>query len=172
MVQDRARDLRVEQQLVTDKQLADADPLPGVKAFGDYLTKRAQEQAKWHRDKIAQHERLAKRLRFWQLAATVAGTVLAAVAGAVQESHLTAWTAAATTVAAALAAHVAATQHERIASSYAATVDQLDRLIAAVDPKTESADRQAQFVADVERVLATQNEGWTDLLSPSAPKRS
>lgn len=172
VVQDRARDLRVEQQLVTDKQLADADPLPGVKAFGDYLTKRAQEQAKWHRDKIAQHERRAKRLRFWQLAATVAGTVLAAVAGAVQGSHLTAWTAAATTVAAALAAHVAATQHERIASSYAATVDQLDRLIAAVDPKTESADRQAQFVADVERVLATQNEGWTDLLSPSARKRS
>jgi hypothetical protein len=98
--------------------------------------------------------------------------VLAAVAGAVQGSHLTAWTAAATTVAAALAAHVAATQHERIASSYAATVDQLDRLIAAVDPKTESADRQAQFVADVERVLATQNEGWTDLLSPSARKPS
>jgi hypothetical protein len=24
----------------------------------------------------------------------------------------------------------------------------------------------------VERVLATQNEGWTDLLSPSARKRS
>jgi hypothetical protein len=164
--------LRVEQQLVTEKQLADAAPLPAVKAFGDYLTERAQEQAKWHRGRIAQHERRAKRLRFWQLAATAAGTVLAAVAGAVQGSHLTAWTAAATTVAAALAAHVAATQHERIASSYAATVDQLDRLIAAVDLKTESADRQAQFVADVERVLATQNEGWTDLLSPSARKRS
>jgi hypothetical protein len=174
VVQDRVRDLRVEQELVTEEKLAAArpDPVPEVRVFDDYLTKRARNQANWHRDKIAHHERLAKRLRFWQLAATAAGAVLAAVAGAVPGSHLTAWTAAATTIAAALATHIAATQHERIASSYAATVDQLDRLIAAVDPKTESADRQAQFVADVERVLATQNEGWTDLLSPSARKRS
>jgi len=85
-------------------------------------------------------------------------------------SHLSAWTAAATTVAAAIATHLAATHHERIAASYAATADQLDRLIADVDPATTDPDRQAQFVAEAERILAAQNEGWTDLLTNRAQK--
>jgi cytochrome c551/c552 len=84
--------------------------------------------------------------------------------------HLSAWAAAATTIAAAFATHLAAAQHQRIAASYAATADQLDRLIADVDPASADPDRQAQFVADVERVLAAQNDGWTDLLSLHAPK--
>jgi hypothetical protein len=50
-------------------------------------------------------------------------------------------------------------------ASYAGTTDQLDRLLADVD-LNDGPDRQAQFVADVERVLVAQNEGWTDLLSP------
>ena len=91
--------------------------------------------------------------------------MLAAIAGALPGAHLAAWTAAATTIAAAFATHLAAMQHQRIATSYAVTADQLERLIVGVDAKTASADRQAQFVADVERVLAAQNEGWVDLLS-------
>ena len=101
-----------------------------------------------------------------QLAATGAGVVLAAVAGALPGSHLAAWTAAATTIAAAFATHLAAEQHQRIAASYASTADQLDRLIADVDPAITDPDRQAQFVLGVEQVLAAQNSGWMDLLSP------
>jgi conflict system pore-forming effector with SLATT domain len=63
-------------------------------------------------------------------------------------------------------AHLAATQHQRIAATYAATADQLERLIAGIDPATATPRQQAQLVADVERVLAAQNQGWTDLLSP------
>lgn len=42
---------------------------------------------------------------------------------------------------------------------------------AGIDPTTATAERQAQFVADVERVLVAQNEGWVDLIStgPAAP---
>ena len=94
--------------------------------------------------------------------------MLAAIAGALPGAHLAAWTAAATTIAAAFATHIAATQHQRIAASYAATADQLQRLIDGMDAKTAGADRQAQFVADVERVLAVQNDGWMDLLSTAA----
>ena len=108
--------------------------------------------------------RTARKLRFFQLGATVAGAVLAAVAAAVPGAHLAAWTAAATTIAAAFATHIAATQHQQIAASYAANADQLQRLIDGVNPKTATADQQAQFVADVERVLAVQNDGWVDLL--------
>ena len=123
-------------------------------------------------NKSAEHARKAQTLRNWQLAATAAGVVLAAIGGALPHSHLATWTAAATTIAAAFAAHLAATQHQRIAASYAVTADQLEQLIAGVDPAAAGPNRQAQIVTDIERVLAAQNNGWTDLLSPHAPKAS
>ena len=164
-IQARGQKLLVDQQLVPP----DNRPLPKVSTFGGYLTARAQQQATWHREKVAEHLRKARTLRLWQLAATGAGVVLAAVAGVLPGSHLAAWTAAATTIAAAIGAHLAAGQHQRIAASYASTADQLDRLIAEIDPVGAGPDRQARFVADVERVLAAQNAGWTDLFSPQAP---
>jgi hypothetical protein len=163
-VQKRSKDLLVGQQIAA----ADNRPLPDVRTFENYRTERAQGQATWHRKEIAMHVRIARRLRFWQLAFTAAGAVLAAVAAALPHGHLAAWTAVATTIAAAFATHIAATQHQRIAASYAATADQLQRLVDGVDPKTANADKQAQFVADVERVLAVQNDGWVDLLGTAA----
>jgi hypothetical protein len=165
VIQTRGRAWLVDQQLIPP----DNRPLPPVSTFAGYLTERAQEQANWHRNKIAEHVRKARTLRICQLAATGAGVVLAAVAGVLPGSHLAAWTAAATTIAAAFATHLAAEQHQRIAASYASTADQLDRLIADVDPASADPDRQAQFVLDVEQALAAQNSGWMDLLSPHAP---
>jgi SMODS and SLOG-associating 2TM effector domain 1/Protein of unknown function (DUF4231) len=175
---DRAERLRAQldtiqgraQRLLVDQQLADveADDLPTVDTFELYIEKRAQEQATWHMEKARQRQGQARRLRFFQLAATAAGALLAAVAGALPGAHLVAWTAAATTIAAAFATHLAATQYQRLATSYAATVDQLQRLIVGVNPKTASADQRTQFVAEVERVLAAQNEGWVDLFSTVA----
>ena len=160
-IQARGQPLLVDQKLVAP----DNRPLPKVRSFGGYLTARAQQQATWHRDKVGDHLRKARTLRLAQLAATGVGVVLAAVAGVLPGSHLAAWTAAATTIAAAIGAHLAAGQHQRIAASYASTADQLDRLIAEVDPVGAGPDRRARFVADVERVLAAQNSGWTDLFS-------
>jgi SMODS and SLOG-associating 2TM effector domain 1/Protein of unknown function (DUF4231) len=164
-VQKRTQDLLADQQLAVVK---DGEPLPTADTFGRYVAKRAQNQADWHKSKVDEHKKKARSLRLWQLGATLAGAALSAVAGALPGQHLAAWTAAATTIAVAFATHIAATQHQRIAASYAATADQLEHLIVAVDPKTASGDRQAQFIADVERVLATQNNGWVDLLSTTA----
>jgi hypothetical protein len=50
-------------------------------------------------------------------------------------------------------------------AAYAATSDQLESLVAGFDAVGATAEQRAQFVADVERVLAAQNDGWTDLLS-------
>ena len=163
-VQTRAKELLIEEQLATPGD----GKLPPVDTFERYVENRAQEQATWHRSKIEEHMRKARALRYCQLAATIAGAVLAAIAGALPGAHLAAWTAAATTIAAAFATHVAATQHQRIAASYAATADQLERLIVGVDATKANTDRQAQFVADVERVLAVQNNGWVDLFTTSA----
>ncbi len=158
---------RVSEQLRTDAQAMQADnkAVPSIGTFAQYVSDRAQNQAEWHRNKIAEHVRQAKALRRWQLLATGLGVVLSAVAGVLPAWHLTTWTAAATTIAAALGAHLAATGHQRIAAGYARTADQLDRVIAGISPENSSPDERARFVADVERVLAAQNEGWTDLLS-------
>ena len=163
-IQTRSKDLLVQQQVAA----SDDRGLPTVRTFESYRKERAQGQADWHRGKIAEHTSTATKLRFCQLGATAAGAVLAAVAAALPGAHLAAWTAAATTVAAAFATHMAATQHQRIAASYASTADQLQRLVDGMDPRTASADQQAQFVANVERVLAVQNDGWMDLLSTAA----
>jgi hypothetical protein len=163
-VQTRNKDLLIQQQLAVVRD----GSLPAAATFGQYIEQRAQEQATWHRDKIDEHRKKARALRQWQLGATIAGAVLAAIAGVLPGAHLAAWTAAATTIAAAFATHLAATQHQRIAASFAATADQLERLIVGMDAKTASTEQQAQFVADVERVLAVQNNGWVDLLSTAA----
>jgi hypothetical protein len=166
LVQARAQAQLVDQQTTSP----DDRPAPLVRTFEEYLTERAQYQANWHRMKCDEHKRQARTLRIWQLVATGTGVILSAITGFVPSWRLSTWTAAATTIAAAFGAHLAATQHLRIAATYAATADQLERLIADIDPETAIADQQAQFVADVERVLAAQNDGWTDLISlkPSA----
>ena len=157
---------RAEAQLV-DQQTRSADdpPVPSLRTFEEYVTERAQDQANWHRMKSAEHRRQARTLRIWQLVATGIGVILSAVAGFVPSWRLSTWTAAATTIAAAVGAHLAATQHQRIAATYATTADQLERLIAGIDPDTATPEQQAQFVADVERILLAQNEGWIDLIS-------
>lgn len=161
---------RVPQSLLVDPQTTAADdrPMPSMRTFEEYVTDRAQEQVNWHQRKSVVHAGQARTLRIWQLVATGVGVVLSAIAGFVPSWRLSTWTAAATTIAVALGTHLAATQHQRIASAYAATVDQLERLLAGVDPATATPGQQAQFVADVERVLVAQNNGWTDLLNPTA----
>ena len=163
VVQTRAKALVIDQQDVR----SDDRPLPTLRTVEEYVVARARGQATWHRDKSVVHARQARDLRVWQLLATVVGVVLAAVTGFVPSWRLSTWTAAATTIAAAFGAHLAATQHQSIAAAYAATADQLERLIALFDPPTATSEQQAEFVAEVERVLAAQNEGWTDLLSPT-----
>jgi hypothetical protein len=160
---------RAPQSLLVDEQMTAADdrPMPSMRAFDEYVTGRAQEQANWHRKKSVEHAGQARTLRIWQLLATGVGVVLSAIAGFVPSWRLSSWTAAATTIAVALGTHLAATQHQRIAATFAATADQLERLLAGTDPATATPGQQAQFVADVERVLVAQNEGWTDLLNPT-----
>jgi len=162
VVRTRAAALLADQQDVP----ADDRPLPTLHTVQEYVTARARGQATWHRARSAEHARRARRLRTWQLVATGVGVVLAAITGFVPSWRLSTWTAAATTIAATFGAHLAATQHQGIAASYAATADQLETLVAGFDVATATPRQQAEFVADVERALAAQNQGWTDLLSP------
>ena len=166
---------RAQAQLV-DQQTTSADDRrpPSVRTFDEYVTERARNQADWHRKKSVEHARQARTLSIWQLIATGIGIILSAITGFVPFWRPSTWTATATTIAAVLGTHLAATQHQRMTVAYAATTDQLERLIAAIDQHTATPEQQAHFVADIERVLLAQNEGWTDLISPkpTAPGES
>jgi hypothetical protein len=166
---------RTADQLV-DQQSTQPDdrPLPALRDIAAYVADRAVKQAQWHVEKTGEHVRKARNLRIGQIVATLAGVVLSALTGFLPSWHLTSWTAATATIAAAIGTQLAATQHQRIASEYAATADQLDGLVAGFDAVSAGPARRAEFVAEVERVLANQNDGWTDLLStgpgPVAPE--
>lgn len=160
-VQERARSL-LRLAMAVDP---DDRPVPTVAGIADYVSDRAQDQASWHASRVRRHERLARRWRGAELAATAAAAVLAAVGGVLHGPDLSAWVAVATTVGAAVAAHLASAQHDRIAASYAATADELERLLASFDAGSASDQAAAEFVADTERVLAGQNQGWASLIS-------
>ena len=88
--------------------------------------------------------------------ATGAAAVLAAVAGLADFADLAdvaglaAWVGLATTPSSAIAAHLAAGRYERLATSYAHTASQLDRLVR----NRETSN--AAFVDAIEKVLAAQ----------------
>jgi SMODS and SLOG-associating 2TM effector domain 1/Protein of unknown function (DUF4231) len=154
-----AQDLLVDLHTVT----ADDRPLPPVRDLNSYVEERAVAQANWHRDRIRQHQKAASRIRAAELAATAIAAVLSALTAA-SVINLAAWVSAATTIAAAFAAHLAATRHDRIAGSYAATAERLDRLLQRL-PANPDPVASTAFVDAVEQVLTAQNEGWGSLVS-------
>jgi hypothetical protein len=163
-VQDRAKLLN--QLMFTAKP--DGRAMPTVSGIADYVVHRAQHQATWHARKVQDHQDRAKRWRAAELTATVVAAILAVVGGSLHGPDLSAWVAVATTVGAAFAAHLASSQHERIAASYASAADELQFLIDGFDAGTATPDDCASFVVDVERALATQNDGWVSLISSAS----
>lgn len=141
-------------------------PIPTISGVAGYITQRAQEQRAFHAERIAHHQRLEKRWRTAESAATIVAAVLSAIGSVLDGSDLSAWVGVATTVAAALAAHLASVQHSRIAASYGITVDDLDRILDRFDAATASDADIAEFVTRVEAVLAKQNDSWVTMLAP------
>jgi hypothetical protein len=149
--------------------MADGDgkPVPVLTGIAEYVTGRAEQQRTWHIDRVKGHQSTANRLRWAELVATAVAAVLAGVGGILHIGGLAAWISVATTVSAAISAHLASTQHERIATGYASTAGDLADLLAGFDVGTAGATEQARFVADVERVLAAQNDGWASIITHS-----
>ena len=139
--------------------------VPQVKGVADYVRLRAEEQRDWHDQRTAKHREQAHSWRAAELIATAAAAVLAAVGGAWHGSNLSSWVAVATTAVTAFAAHLAGQQHERIADSYGRTVVSLNAALRSFDADRATEEEAAAFVANVEQVLAAQNETWVGLFS-------
>ncbi|MGH3913429.1 MAG: DUF4231 domain-containing protein [Pseudonocardiaceae bacterium] len=148
-----------------DKTAPDGKSLPAVQDLPSYVTMRAQDQERWHSQRVEQHSDKAKYLRGAELAATALAFALATAATQFSLPDVSAWVGFATTLGAAIAAHLAATQHDRIAASYCRTTVQLRALLSGFTPDAATPAAGALFVRDVEGILAAQNEGWVSLLS-------
>lgn len=143
----------------------DEKPLPRVDGIVDYVEKRAREQRVWHERRTAGHRERARKWRGAELVATAVAAVLAAVGGVLHGPDLSAWVAVATTAVAAIGAHLATQQNDRVAESYARTVQSLDDLIGGFDGARATPEEAARFVANVESVLADQNESWVSIFT-------
>jgi Flp pilus assembly protein TadB len=142
-----------------------ARAVPHVNGVADYLRKRAEDQRNWHEQRTAKHKAQARHWRTAELIATGAAAVLAAVGGVWHGPNLSAWVAVATTAGAAFAAHLASQQHDRVADSYARTVLSLNDAIRRFAAESATKEEAAEFVANVEQVLAAHNDAWVGLFS-------
>jgi hypothetical protein len=143
----------------------DEKPLPRVGGIVDYVENRAREQKAWHEERTTQHRERARKWGRAELVATATAAVVAAVGGALHGPDLSAWVAVATTAAAAIGAHHATQQSDRVAESYARTVQSLEHLIGGFDAARATRKEAARFVANVESVLADQNESWVSIFA-------
>lgn len=139
---------------------ADRD-VPPVHDVDSYVEVRLLPQIDWYQVKAGD---LVARLgwaRRAELALSVVGVVLAAVAATWAVTAAAAWVAVVTTVTAAVSSHIAASRWEYQLVEYLRTAGELSRLheewLSADSPDEACADR---LVDRCEQVVSTQNEGW------------
>lgn len=95
---------------------------------------------------------------------TFIGMLLTGIATVQPMPVLSSWTAAATTIAAALGAHLAGRQYRRLAITFGNTALRLEEVITTAGTVARSPEGQAQFVDQVEGILAAQNGSWPESL--------
>ena len=135
-------------------------PLPAVHDAQSYLTVRLMPQLDWYSARARGLQAKLTRVRYVQLALTVLGVVLAAVAATLEVTAAAAWIAVATTVSVAVTAYAAGSRYEYQLVEYLRTVAQLERLRSAWAAHGHGAAGDDTFVRDCEQVISVQNEAW------------
>jgi hypothetical protein len=140
-------------------------PLPDVCDSGSYLRVRVDGQIEGYYRPKAQHlqARLSQFHRV-ELVLAVAGVGLGACAVSVPQWDLGAWIAVVTTISATVAAHVGATRYEYQLIEYIRTAEELSQLRHDATATISPAELD-QLVAQCERIISIQNEGWMAKLS-------
>ncbi|WP_436501093.1 DUF4231 domain-containing protein [Actinokineospora sp. HUAS TT18] len=142
-------------------------PLPAVHDLESYVELRVRAQARdYYRPKARALARTHRLLRAAETALAVAAAALVAGATVAPSPGVVVWIGVMTTVAGALAAHAGAERYDYQVVEYTRTADKLERLIAR--QKIDPADTDT-FVAECERVISIQNEGWMAKLAVEEP---
>jgi hypothetical protein len=133
--------------------------LPPVTDTATYLRERVDSQiAGYYRPRAAALQHKLARFRDAQLALSVVGVVLAAVAAFTESDAVAVWVPVLTTIAAAVAAHVAAERYEYLLVEYVRTADELERLRDRRGSAAAMSD--GELIRAAEHVISVQNEGW------------
>ncbi|RVM95935.1 DUF4231 domain-containing protein [Sinorhizobium meliloti] len=140
-----------------------------------YAEERVRDQIDcYYRPKAAENERKATSCAQWVQGISAVAAVLAALGAMSGERHFDIWVAVLGTVSAAIGSHALSQRFQRLAVAYRVTADRLAvrlaiwRITAATQP--DGAAGHA-LVADVESILAAENEAWLAefLKSTTAP---
>ncbi len=135
--------------------------MPAVHDVDSYVRARLVPQIAWYQDRAHSLASRLARARRVEVALSVVGVVLAAVAATWAINAAAAWVAVVTTVTAAVSSHVAASRWEYQLVEYLRTASELGRLRDGW-MGAESADEAAEdrLVDRCEQVVSTQNDGW------------
>ncbi|MEU4253544.1 DUF4231 domain-containing protein [Amycolatopsis sp. NPDC026612] len=133
-------------------------PLPAVGDVESYATVRVRGQLDdYYRPKSRLMAARVRTARRWEIGLAAAAAGLAAVVAVFPTFAASAWIGVLTTVTTAITAHVGAARYSYQQVEFTRTADELERLL--VDRAT-GLTADDDFVADSERVISIQNEGW------------
>jgi hypothetical protein len=137
-------------------------PVPGVTDVDSYVDRRVQPQIDGFYRRSAEKEQQRLGLfRRVEMALSLLGAALGAVAATTGTDAVAAWVAVVTTVGAAITAHIAAARYEHHVTSYLATARQLRFLVGEWRSSRDSGpDAAARFVQACEDVISRENESW------------
>jgi hypothetical protein len=144
------------------KHVAGIDPakrsLPRVHDVESYAKIRVRSQIEgYYQPKARAINRKLTVLSRAETALAVTSAALVAAAAIIPAPGVSVWIGVLTTVAGAIAAHTGAERYEYQFVEFTRTADKLDRLLTRRGVDQRSAD---EFVAECERVISIQNEGW------------
>jgi hypothetical protein len=164
----RMQDLITKNDDVPAVEVSEDEAARGVPAqpmsAADYAQSRAEEQElKFFRPSAAKNERLASRYALLTQGLTGLAAVLGALGAIYTAYGIEAWVATLGTIATAIGAYALGQRYQRLAATYQVTADRLGLRRAAwalASAKGPSADIDRAFVADIEAILAAENQSW------------
>jgi len=142
-------------------------PLPGAEttSLPDlYRIERAEDQRKYHRKAGGIEERSGDRLRIAVMVFSATGAVLVSLSSVdwfVGGGSLAAIVAALSAATAAITTYSSSARHHEIAVAYANTANRIELATHRFQKKDDSEAALPDYVAEVEQILAKQNDTWT-----------
>ncbi|MFF5173293.1 DUF4231 domain-containing protein [Micromonospora sp. NPDC000089] len=140
---------------------AESRELPAVRDVATYIDLRVEGQKNdYYRRNAAAMRRYSARTRRAEAALSYLAAGLAAVSGVVPGIGVAGWVGVVTTIGTALVAHAAAERYEYQQVEFARTAAGLQHLLDQYEVTPPGPARDDAFVADCERLISIQNDGW------------
>jgi hypothetical protein len=131
--------------------------VPGPLDANGYIQERINGQVKYYRQHADECTILQGRFKKAEFALAIAGALLGAASTINGKQAYGAWVAVITTIMGSVSSHVLAERYDQLATSYRATADRLNGIVARYQASNGTLDALAQ---QTEAALFEQNQGW------------